>query len=236
MSDLPDGNPPDAARVAMRALATSAVVCRGFLESWTKDEAESLHRRIFEWLDAQGLVPELEAWEKEAIENPVGGLSRQTAVNATWRSEALAVLAWALDVYPLPSLDEQVDPADVGNAVGFLDPDARTSCVEGARLRAEEEIEVLAERLFSAHWRLRQFAIRPEPIDFVELAREAWFGPMTIEGLSLVEGDLAFGGVPIAKLDTARLPELMSTIRERRLAAEWLRGNAALMSDVSLDT
>ena len=45
-----------------------------------------------------------------------------------------------------------------------------------------------------------------------------------------------FDGVPIAKLDTARLPELMGTIQERRLAAEWLRGNATLMSDVSLDT
>src|SRR5688572_28849097 len=87
----PEFIPPTVERVRRRAWATSAVVCRAFLESFPdQNEAAVLHSRILSWIEAIGLDAELEAWESKMIEADVGDLDERTTINGSWRSEGLA--------------------------------------------------------------------------------------------------------------------------------------------------
>ena len=67
-------------------------------------------------------------------------------------------------------------------------------------------------------------------------AREAWFGPLAIDGLQLADGDLAVGGEPLARAAPELVQATLSTVTERRLAAAWLSGDDELYSEGSLNT
>ena len=86
--------PPDHNRVAARALVLAAVCCRGLIE---KDS------------------------EKAGAETtPLGKLDRKATIDASWRSEGMVVLAWALHNAQLPGVQAQCEPSDVANEMGFL--------------------------------------------------------------------------------------------------------------------
>ena len=68
---------PDASRVLRRALALSAVVCRGFMENQEdRSFAVDLHGRVVTWIEQFGIRDELEADELAMILAPVGTLDR----------------------------------------------------------------------------------------------------------------------------------------------------------------
>src|SRR5437899_1154786 len=90
--------PPSADRVAARALVLAAVSRRGLIEN-EKDadelQAELVRKRIVNWLEKIEVSNELESIETALLATPVGELDRRATIDATWRSEGLAVLAWA---------------------------------------------------------------------------------------------------------------------------------------------
>jgi hypothetical protein len=166
---------------------------------------------------------------------PLGTLSERQVIDGSWRGEGLGVLAWALGRYELPSYQQAISSPDAADTIGFLTPEA-AELIESAVLREPEELELLAERLLALHWRLRQFSIRPEYMDFGSFARTAYFGPLDVEGLELVRGDLAIDGRPLMDVGEARWRECLSIALERQQAANWLCGQEALYSDVTCDT
>lgn len=231
-----DLQPPSALRVARRALVLCAVVCRASLEQEPSEErAEELQERLVAWLEANDLDGELEEHERELIEAPVGSLPRQRAIDASWRSEGLAVLGWALGGYELPPHDEQADPQEIAQALGFLEDDPACG-LDDPRLRDDEELERLARRLMCLHWRLREFTSRPGSIDLAKTAGLAFTAAIDLGGVPMLEGDLALRGAPIAACEPDVVTECASIAFERHQAINWLAGHHDVYSEVDTST
>ncbi len=233
--DDPPLVPPTLDRVIRRAHCLSALVCRSFIDEPDNDECKKLQSRIKTWLAEVGAEVELELWEADCLNAELGTLDPQVRVNATWTSEGLAVLAWALDLFDLPSHDECADPQEVSAAFDFLHPEAADLHTEG-QLKSPEEIEAATSRAFAIHWRLRQFSLSNAPLNFAEFAKTAWFGPLNIENIALRENDLALGEEPIAKAPADILRLATSIAMERHKAFNWLQGYAEIYSEVDTNT
>lgn len=226
--------PPSAERVARRALVLSAVVWRASLEQEKgRRRAAQLQAHLLRWLERHDLDHELEDEERELLEAPLGSLERQRAIDASWRSEGLAVLGWALDVSELPPHDEQADPQAVAVALGFLEDDEPPRALEAPRLRPPEELEAMGRRLQALHWRLREFMQRPVPVDFraAAVAATAVTAP-DVDDLPLVGGDLALRGAALADAPPDLVGECASIALERHRAINWLLGFDELYSAV----
>ena len=86
------------------------------------------------------------------------------------------------------------------------------------------------------HWRLTDWRIKPQPMDFAKMAREAWFGPLDVSGVRLIDDDLAIGNAPIARADANAVHGAMSAALERHLAANWLGGGSEVYSETDAST
>lgn len=229
-------DPPGPQRVALRALVLAAVSCRGLIEEDSPNpRAESLRKKVREWLEQIGAIEEVEAREGRLLATRLGELSSVEELDASWVSEGAAVLAWALERAELPSFHEPFRPADVARCLGFLEPRDATAAFEPS-LREPEEIEWLANHYLTVHWRLRQFGLDGEPMDFRAMIDQCSWGPLTADGLSFLEADLAIGSLPIAKQDPDVLHAVRSIVQERHQALNWLLGEEALYSEVTTDT
>lgn len=224
--------PPDAERVARRALVLSAVTCRGCIEADAgQDYARELHAKLGAWTTKLRLASEMEKAEAAVIRAPLGELTPRDTINASWRAEGLVVLAWALKRFPKPPHDQMIDPQAVANSVGFLGvrlPDPA--------LRPAKEIGLFADLSFALHWRLRDYSVRPKAVDFRSVGRHEWMGTLGIEQLPLLKKDLAIRGKPISKSDEADWRQCLSIALERHQAANWLLGDHRVYSKVATDT
>jgi hypothetical protein len=238
-------DPPTAERVARRALALAALTARAVLEQDARaPDAAERHRELLEWVREMGIEDELEGpspWrskphERSIFESPLGGMDPQAHVDSMWRSEGLAVLAWALGLYELPPHDEPADVDELWNALGLLDGEEARALLASPVLRPREEIGALRARLFALHWRLRDYTLRPQRMDFAEFARTSWFGPLDITGVALAEGDLSVRGTPIDQADPAFLGALHSAAQERHVAANWLYEGPERYSETDAST
>ncbi|MBX3469870.1 MAG: DUF4272 domain-containing protein [Planctomycetes bacterium] len=228
--------PPPAARVARRALVLCAVVWRASLEQEKgRRRAARLHAHLLAWLERRALGDELEDSERALIAAPLGSLTRQRAIDASWRSEGLAVLGWALGACPLPPHDEQADPHGATDALGFLD-DGPARALAAPVLRPAAELEAAARRLLAVHWRLREFSQRPRALDLRAAAVAAGLAPEDLEGLPLLGGDLALRGAPIARAEPEVVGECASIAVERLRASQWLVGVEERYSEVDTST
>jgi Domain of unknown function (DUF4272) len=242
--DEPD--PPTPGRVARRALALVAVTVRAHNEAEAHGtEADGLHRELLDWVRDVGIEDELEGpnpsrpgWtdERGIVACPPGELEAQAQTDASWRAEGLAVLAWALGLCDLPAHDEPADVFTLWETLGDLDADRARALLAAPSLRPRDEIAALRDRLFALHWRLRDFTIRPQRMDFAGFARTAWFGPLDITGLPLAEGDLALRGVPIDQADPELLRAVTSAAQERHLAVNWLYEGPGRYSEADVST
>lgn len=232
-----EAEPPSAERVARRALALTALSVRGGMENDARDpRTPAMYQDLLAWVQAVGLADELEAEEAEVLRRPLGALDPQAGTNAMWVVEGLCVLAWALGRFDLPPHDEQVEPHELWNAMRLMDADGARALVAQAALRPEDEIRTLRERMFALHWRLRDYGIRPRLMDFGEFARTAWFGPLDITGVPLVDGDLSINGSRIDRASPQALGSAFSAAMERHKAANWLCDGPALYSRADIST
>ena len=145
------------------------------------------------------------------------------------------MLAWALGRYELPAHDQMADPYQAAESVFFLETAAREMSAE-LQLRSAKEIDDMASRILAIHWRVRDYYWKPEPLDFVDFARRAWFGPLSIEGVPTVDRDLAIDEVAISQASEERFHQVQSIAMERHQAINWLRGWNAVYSQVDTST
>lgn len=200
-----------------------------------RENDEPARQRFLRWFNECGLRDEAEPQELELLEASFSGLEQKARVNASWRMEGAAVLAWALGRAPLPSILLQCDIDETLSAVGLLRPREETALAE-PRLRAQEELDLCSSLYLTLHWRLRQFFLQPERMNFVEFAAQCDWAEMRLDGLQMIDNDVAVNGVPLTQVEQGRLRELHSIVQERRLALEWLAGFESLYSDVTTDT
>src|SRR3954447_4166324 len=117
----------------------------------------------------------------------VGDLSKRkqpnpVRINATWRSEAMVVFAWAVGRTQLPPVSVECEPSDVANGMGFLDERQHTP-LQDPQLRSCTEIEAWADTYLTLHWRLRRFSLEPVSIDFVAYVNACTWGPLRLDRL-----------------------------------------------------
>ncbi len=233
-----DLSPPQGDRVAARAVVLAAVVCRGLIENEreaNEQGAEDLRKRLLPWLDSTGASGELEPAESALLTTPAGALDRRASINATWRSEGLVVLAWALQIAALPQVYAICEPIEITQAMGFL-KDREQTPLSSPRLRSADEIRYWAHTYLTLHWRLRQFSLQPGTMDFVAFAAACRWTSMNLSELEVQDKDLAIRGVRIDNVDKDTMREVVSITQERRIALDWLLGFERLYSQVTTDT
>jgi hypothetical protein len=229
--------PPWPRRVAERALVLATVCCRSLIEVECVGEVEAggLLRKCVQWFDALGIGDELEPAEVRLIHAPLGSLTSRESIDGCWRAEGLAVLAWALGRCEVPPYDEVVDVPTLAADVGWQRSPTDTVLHEPV-LRPVEEIEKLGQNLLALHWRLRQFSLKREAIDFVAFARDVSWAVFSLEGVRLGDRDLEIGGKALAACSENEWRTVSSIVSERDRAVRWLLGDATLYSEVSCDT
>ncbi len=151
--------------------------------------AEAQYEKLMRWIEKLALEEEIETPEKDLLHAPIGTLSEQQVVDATWRAEAVGVLAWALHRFDLPPYDEFVDLSLLAEAMQFLKTEA-VRLLTAPCLQSPDELEHLRRQILASHWRLVDFRICPRSMDFGSFIQNAWFGPLTLDGLRLRNGDL----------------------------------------------
>ncbi len=237
--DYEDPVRPTPERIAARTLALTAVAARATLEFDNMESSDNLdiHRkRILEWIEELGIGSELEPQEWKVLQRVVGTLEQQDFINAMWRVEGLAVLAWALQLYPIPEYDELVNPPELYSAIGLFDVDAGRRVLSEPNLRSEQELDAMLEHLLALHWRMRDFSIRPQKMDFVSFSKKCWFGSFDLSKFRVIDGDLAIGYVAISEADPDELSRVSSLAMERHLAINWLFGHSKIYSQTDTST
>ncbi|MGC3970305.1 MAG: DUF4272 domain-containing protein [Pirellulales bacterium] len=229
--------PPGAARVARRALALAALTGRAILEQSPNNEETTGHLRdIVAWLKELGINDELEPDEWRVLQRPIGRLESQDQINATWRLEALGVLAWALGRFEIPPHDRLVETNPLWQSVGLFDVEVARTLLSSPTLRPRDEIDERRERQFAVHWRIRNFGLNRQVLNFAEFAKTCWFGPLNISGLPLVDGDLALAGKRIDQADPDSFRVAQSAAQERHQAVNWLWAGPEKFSEAGTDT
>lgn len=229
--------PPDPRRVARRALCLVAVSYRGLLELQADlAVAERFRRKACRWVEVLGLWKELEPWERHLLYSRAGHIERQQAVNASWRIEALGVLAWALGLWPRLDYDQTVPAQALLTRMRLLSLDA-AELIAGARVAPAGEIDAFALEQLAVHWRLREWSGRTEPIDFEAFCRETDFGrQLRIERLAFGSADLLVAGSPLRELSPLRLEQMLAMTQQRHQAVHWLQGWDPILSNVDTPT
>lgn len=238
---LPDPDappPPSPDRVAHRACALAAVTARALLEQEDASDpgVEQTRARILTWVNEIGIRDELEPDEWKVLQLPLGVPPQRDIINATWRLEGLGVLAWALGRFELRPHDQLADPVQLLPSLGILNAQRARELIASPALRPIEELQALSERLFAIHWRLREWHLKHRPMDFPEFARNAWFGPLDLANLPLIENDLAIDSKPLSRALEDAVSRASSAAVERRVAANWLMGGSAVYSQTDTST
>lgn len=226
VQDVEEPEPPTPERVTRRALALAAVTARALLEQDDPIEpwVAELHRDTLAWVEAIGIRGELEPDEWKVLQRPPGTLDQRAQIDATWRLEGLAVLAWALGRFKLPAYDQLVNPQALIHSLGFPDAEAARQLLAAPSLQPPAEQEALRKQLLGLHWRLRDFTLRPQAMDFRAFARDCWFGPLDISPFRLIGDDLALGDHAINDAPEDVFQSALSSAMERHKAINWLTG------------
>lgn len=145
--------PPGAEAVARRAAILAAVVARGLIEAdeSLSDGAAAIADDLA-YFDELGLAADAEPDEEALVRAPYGTLADQAVIDATWRAEGVAVLAWALGrLDELPPIDETVDLALLAERVELPWASAADAMLlrSPALRRAPAEIDALGTMLLT---------------------------------------------------------------------------------------
>lgn len=223
-----------AADVGGRLLALVALARRGFLErpleKITDDTPEAERFDLISWLSEERLTDYLAPAERAMLERPIGALSAEDAVAATWSIEGAAALAWALDLLPMiPGYDETTAAAAVIEALPAT-WSRTTEFRSGAKLRTEAEIATERERAEIWHDRADQYWQMQEGWEPDLIAPWEVIAAMADEAHAAgllarpVDGDFPTRLGPYAILPPEIVEELELIAFHRLVALNWLCG------------
>ena len=142
----------NADEVARRCLVLYAIIAAGH---------QGLRGELIDWLRRENLWESVSPAEASFLQSDAP--SQKQFVNATWRTEALAPLLWALGL--VPDLLSPTGLCDV-QALRLVMPPLMGSVDEwltASHLRPDSEIRAANEDIYQIHWRVRNFQFRNEP-------------------------------------------------------------------------
>lgn len=229
--------PPAPQRVARRALVLSAIACRSNSDhDPTNPDAIALWNRLKTWIESLDVASEIEPAEKEMIYAPLGSLDNRKRIQATWRAEGLAILAWALGRFPFPKHGEKVDPYELTDSLAFLAEEA-AEIISSAELHPRVELDACRELLYALHCRLREFQRQKKARSIAHWIEPTWLESLGVESPIGPTDDLRVGDVEIAAADEEKVNQYEWAVCERHRAAIWLVGEEGpLYSEFSVDT
>jgi hypothetical protein len=176
--------------------------------------------------------------ERQLFDTPVAALTQQQVINASWRSEAIGILLWALGLTPqLPAYDS---PAH-GEITKQVPGGDLASFINSARLRDEKEIDHAREIAELWNWRsrTRQLMEQGYPYQPTEALKKVGLNTMddvvrmsartAAEKGNLppcINDDFPAKGKAYRDLTTDEWSEVRSVSAERHYALNWLCGFA----------
>lgn len=148
-----DGDETRAAdEIARRALTLAAVVSCAY---------GNPRPAVIKWLRKEELWKEATPAERKFLLQ--GGPAR-TKMAFTWRIEALVPLLWAIGkTGKMPGLGRQCDIGSFKSAV-IWPPQPTREYISSARLRKETEISKAYEKVYQAHWKVRDAQMAGKPV------------------------------------------------------------------------
>ncbi len=146
-----------AADVARRCLVLCSVVAASHKESRSK---------IVSWLKDEGLWKHASPQERLLLQSKKP--TNRQLISASWQVEALQVLLWALRL--VPSMEGGKTRAERSRLQALVPYLGRTSAfIANSKLRSEDDIYEMKERVYDAHWRVRDAQTKgkvlPQDID-----------------------------------------------------------------------
>lgn len=222
-------DPPTLERVVMRFLLLSRMAMRGFMD--TDPSEEQARQDLVQHLKSHGTWSEAEPWEVRALEARIGSLPEKDQWSLTWKTEGALVLAWSLGLTSLPEYDQEGNIQDLHSITEAVEDGTATLA-----LRSRTEMEKLDAQLLAIHWRVRQFYLKREAIDFAAFAPTAWFGPLDLTRARLTNNDLDIHGKAISECDEESWRRVSGIMEERRKALNWLLGGSSVYSECDTGT
>lgn len=132
-----------AEEIARRALCLAAVISCAYGDS---KETVSL------WLKSEQLWEHLSLKEKNFLENES---DQKTDAQYTWKIEALIPMLWAIKKIPsMPGLKSECNTELLKKAV-IWSPNSTKEYISSSVIRDEEEINSEYEKVYQAHWKVR---------------------------------------------------------------------------------
>jgi hypothetical protein len=151
---LPDDEVREAAQIARRAMALFGSV----------GLALGAQREVtLQWLKDEGLWAELTPSELAFVsaKRP----TKKQQINASWKSEGLIVLLWALEkVERLPAPDEQCDTSVFRQHLPPFLQVPTSEYISAATRRCDEVLLDMADELLNLHWKARDARLHGRPM------------------------------------------------------------------------
>jgi hypothetical protein len=146
---------------------------------------------VSQWLLESGLRDELTESETDFINTP--DPSPKQAINATWLSERLVVLLWALqEVDFLPRADEQCDTAVFQDVLPPFTGMTTDDFIGEALLRPDAELLAMSEKILELHGEARDAKLKgrsPRVAVDLEIIQERHFAINWVVGYEALPWD-----------------------------------------------
>jgi hypothetical protein len=229
--------------VRTRLLILAAVLRRLALEYPSVDDSSDLSAEAFderEWLREQDLLSELTPGEAALLDSQPGLVAPEAVSEASWQSEALVMLGWAVDALALPLVGALSDPRPIIEVVPHPWDETQDWLRDPAIV---SELEVVREREVAEiwYWRLTIEALRRSAPLAVSADYEEAIRDVAAEALdaglvpTLRGGDFTVRGKRVKDLSPNDVDELIAVIGQRLRALNWVCGFGSSWDDVPLD-
>lgn len=186
------------------------------------------------WLDSSGIFPHFSVKEKMLIVSIPGSWSDKKINEYSWRSEALGVLLWALEIEEsILSCDTRFDnPESLDKIPLMTDP---SDFIANAKLR---DRRLIGREKFTAgmwHWRAGAAKMQreaqaklPAGTDLSQIIKTTAERAFAMKNIPhLIDGDFPAKGKPYRELDDEETAILGAIAAERFFALGWLWGENA---------
>lgn len=249
-----DRGPPAARDVAQRAIVLRCVVVyarsgpspgllKPAMQKWSDEdrrkfaqEREQRSRAI--WAPIKSLASKMSPAERELSKTTLLTISERQHIDASWRIEALQVLAWALGlIAKLPPYDAEAQSA----FLSLIPADDGGEFSRSASLIERQEIEKAREAAELWHWRSRTRDLIEDGQPWPSTPEAAAIGVTSFDGIvrhtarslaaegtltDVIDDDFPAFGKAYRDLTDDEWSRVRSITMERHFALNWLCGYA----------
>ncbi len=151
--DIGEDIPKTAQEIAKRALVLSTTVACAYGDSKPDN---------MKWLKSEGLWDYVSPNEQKFLLET--NSDKKITANLTWKIEALIPLLWAIKkIDTLPPLAKECDTESLKKAV-IWPPASTAEFISSAELRNDNEITEEYEKVYQAHWKVRDAKLNNKKI------------------------------------------------------------------------